>query len=262
MTEFRGSRQAVHETGFGAFAVTAVLPPAASARPRLGSCAKIFQRFGLSLLCAASALSAASAAAYPSMAPIARYGVGDRAAEVALARSAAPASISQSARILVLGKRGYETAVRGSNGFVCLVARSWDMGFDSPEFWNPKVRAPECFNAAGARSVLPRYLKITRWVLGGESIAQMRANASARARLQPEPGSVCYMMSKQGYLNDSVAGPWYAHVMFYGPDTKPAEWGANLPGSPLAADAAAYRPTTIFMVVVQKWSDGTRNRSW
>lgn len=215
---------------------------------------------GLLILWATSTLSGASAAVYPRMAPIAQYRLSDRAAEIALARSAAPASISGSAQILVLGKRGYEAAVKGSNGFVCLVVRSWDMSFDNPEFWNPKIRVPQCFNAAAARSVLPRYLERTRWVLAGESIAGMRARPEAQKRWVPEPGSVCYMMSKQGYLNDAAAGPWYAHVMFFSLG-KPADWGANLPGSPMVADAAAYKPVTIFMVIVQKWSDGTPNRS-
>jgi hypothetical protein len=215
---------------------------------------------GLVLLSVAPTSSWAGATAYPSMAPIARYDIADRAAEIALARSAAPASISGKAKILVLGNRGYETAVEGGNGFVCLVERSWDMGFDNAEFWNPKVRSPQCFNAAGARSVLPVYLERTRWVLAGESIARMRASAKSKKRLIPEPGSVCYMMSRQAYLNDSIAGPWYSHVMFFGL-AKPDDWGANLPGSPMAADAAAYAPVTIFMVVVQKWSDGTPNRS-
>lgn len=211
-------------------------------------------------LLAAATLSCASAAVYPTMAPIARYDIADRAAEIALARSAAPASISGGAQILVLGKHGYETAVKGSNGFVCLVERSWDMNFNNPEFWNPRVRSPQCLNAAGASSVLPEYLERTRWVLAGESIALMRARARAQKRRMPAPGSVCYMMSRQGYINDTAAGPWYSHVMFFGLG-KPADWGANMPDSPMAADAAAYKPVTIFMVVVQKWSDGTQNRS-
>ena len=224
--------------------------------------------FGLLILLAASTSSIASAATYPAMAPLAQYDTVSQAAEIALARSAAPASISNSARILVLGKHGYETAAKGGrgdkggNGFVCLVERSWDLNFNDPEFWNPKIRSPQCFNAAGARSILPRYLERTRWVLAGESIAEMRAHAaSGKQRLVPAPGSVCYMMSKQGYLNDSVAGPWHPHVMFFGLHAKPAAWGANLPGSPVMADDTSYSPTTIFMVVVQKWSDGTPNRS-
>lgn len=215
---------------------------------------------GLLLFLAVSQLPCAGAAVYPSMAPIARYDIADRAVEIALARSAAPASISGRAQILVLGKRGYETAVKGGNGFVCLVERSWDSNFDNPEFWNPRIRSPQCFNAAAASSVLPRYIERTRWVLAGESIARMKARAKTQKRLIPAAGSVCYMMSRQAYLNDTIAGPWHPHVMFFGL-AKPADWGANLPGSPLAADAAAYEPVTIFMVIVQKWSDGSPNRS-
>ncbi|HVA56997.1 MAG: hypothetical protein WBQ26_00860 [Gemmatimonadaceae bacterium] len=53
-----------------------------------------------------------------------------------------------SAEILVFGATGYETAVRGSNGFVCFVGRSWAQEFGAPEFWNPKIRTPQCWNAA------------------------------------------------------------------------------------------------------------------
>jgi hypothetical protein len=192
------------------------------------------RRRALFALLAASTLAHAGAAAYPSMAPIARYDIADRAAEIALARSAAPASISGGARILVLGQHGYETAVKGGNGFVCLVERSWDMNFNNPEFWNPKIRSPQCLNAAGASSVLPDYLEKTRWVLAGDSLARMRARARAEKHWVPAPGSLCYMMSKQAYINDAV-GNWYAHVMFFGL-AKPADWGANLPDSPMAAD--------------------------
>ena len=156
----------------------------------------ILWRLGLAVSCAAATMSAASAAVYPSMAPIARYQSADQAAEIAVARSAAPASISGSARILTLGKHGYETAVKGDNGFVCLVVRSWDLNFNSREFWNPKIRSPQCFNAAGANSILRHYLERTRWVLAGDSLATMRARGGT---YKAAPGSVCYMMSKQAY---------------------------------------------------------------
>lgn len=217
------------------------------------------KHLGTFVLCLATTL--AGAADYPRMAPIGQYETASRTEEIALARSAAPASLAAHARILVLGKHGYETAVTGENGFVCLVERSWDVGFDNPEFWNPKVRSPQCFNAAGARSVLPRYLERTRWVLAGYSVAKMRALVQrARAAgkdMKPESGSFCYMMSKKGYLNDAVAGPWYPHVMTFALGAKPAAWGAGLPDTPVAADDTTYKPVTIFMVIVPAWSDGT-----
>jgi len=58
---------------------------------------------------------------YPSMAALDQYLMADRDAEIALARSAAPDAISGDAKILVLGRHGYETAVEGKNGFVCVV---------------------------------------------------------------------------------------------------------------------------------------------
>src|SRR5882762_8022689 len=95
---------------------------------------------------------------YPSMAPLDQYLV-DRNAEIALARSAAPEAISRDAEILILGRHGYETAVKGKNGFVCIVGRSWTSAADA-DFWDPKVRVPMCVNAAAARSYLLRITKI------------------------------------------------------------------------------------------------------
>ena len=68
--------------------------------------------------------AAAQSDKYSKMAPVDQY-LMERNAEILLARSAAPDSISSDAKILVLGRQGYETAVRGKNGFVCMVERSW-----------------------------------------------------------------------------------------------------------------------------------------
>jgi hypothetical protein len=207
-----------------------------------------------------STLASAAPSLYPRMAPIDQYRIANRAQEITLARSAAPHSVSDHAQVLVLGEHGYETAVAGHNGFVCLVVRSWDQGFQDPEFWNPKIRSPECFNPPAVRSVLPRYLQRTKWVLAGESTAQMRARiraASAAGKLvDPAPGALCYMMSQDGYLGDRVAGPWYPHVMFFENTTAAALWGANLPGTLVAANSTSYRGITFFMVIVPRWSNG------
>src|SRR4030095_13825721 len=102
------------------------------------------------------------------MAPIEHY-LMDRNSEIALARSAAPESISRDAEVLVLGRHGYETAIKGNNGFVCIVQRSWTAEIDDPDFWNPKLRAPICFNAAAARSYLPLTIKKTELILAGRT---------------------------------------------------------------------------------------------
>ncbi|HEY6375157.1 MAG TPA: hypothetical protein VIX90_06490 [Edaphobacter sp.] len=196
---------------------------------------------------------------YPKTAPIEEY-LMDRTAETTLARSAAPESISRDATILVLGLQGYETAAKGTNGFVCLVVRMWAAGFDEPEFWNPKVRAPHCFNAAAARSVLPAYLKRTELVLAGltkeQVLEHMKAEVAKKVFVAPEVGSMCYMMSKQGYLNDKD-GHWHPHLMFFLPPTEAAKWGANVKGAAIYAATGNPELVTTFFVPVAKWSDGT-----
>lgn len=214
---------------------------------------------GLFVAAIGPAWADAGKAAYPAMAPATQY-MMDRAAEIALARSAAPASVSDKAEVLVLGADRYETAIKGTNGFVCYVGRSWEDDFDDANFWNPKQRAPECDNAAAARSVLAHYLERTQWVLSGVSRSEMikrtRAEIAVGQIAAPETGAVCFMMSKAGYLA-GAGGHWYPHVMFYLPRTDAAAWGANLPHSPTVASTSDLEPMTTFMVLVPKWSDGT-----
>jgi hypothetical protein len=194
----------------------------------------------------------------PSMAPVEQYRIASRSEEIALARSAAPASISSDAEVLVLGDRGYETAIKGKNGFVCLVERSWFASFGDPVFWNPRIRGPDCLNPAAVRTVLPVNLQRTQWALAGLSKAEMlaRTKTSAVAHQAPAPGSMGYMMSKQGHLSD-VDGQWHPHLMFFQSHTAMAAWGANLPGSPVMGAEGNPDETTIFFVPVGQWSDGT-----
>jgi hypothetical protein len=201
----------------------------------------------------------AQADPYPVMAPLQEY-LMPKDAEIALARSAAPASIADDASVMVLERQGYTTAVQGTNGFLCYVERSWANTTDKPEFWNPKVRSPNCFNAAAASSVAPIYLMKTRLVLAGKSKAEI-AQAIAAALDSGElpalaPGGMCYMMSKEQYLNDQ-GHSWRPHVMFYAAGDVAKSWGANLPGSPMIATSDSQARVTIFMIVVHHWSDGT-----
>jgi hypothetical protein len=198
---------------------------------------------------------------YSKMAPIDQYLMADRGAEVALARSAAPESISRDAEVQVLGRHGFEIAVRGKNGFVCIVGRGWTSAADA-DFWNPKVRVPMCVNSAAAHSYLLRLTKETEWGLMGLTRAQMNeaiVAALARKELPPmAPGAMCYMMGKQGYGGD-VAPHWPSHLMFFYSDTDPAIWGANLPGSPVIAVADPLEHLTQFVIPARRWSDGTED---
>ena len=199
---------------------------------------------------------------YANMAPVDQYLMADRAAEIDLARSAAPESISRDAEVLVLGRHGFETAVKGKNGFVCIVGRSWTSAADA-DFWDPKVRVPMCVNAAAARSYLLRITKIAELALAGHTLAQVTeaiADAIAKKELPPmESGAMCYMMGKQGFGGDS-APHWPAHLMFFYSDTDLAIWGANLPGSPVIGISDPVEHLTQFVIPVQQWSDGTEAR--
>ena len=198
---------------------------------------------------------------YPSMAPLDQYLMADRDAEIALARTAAPKSLSADATVVVLGRHGYETAVEGKNGFVCIVERAWMSPFAHPEFWNPKNRSPICYNPAAARSILPYTYKRTEFVLAGLTKSQildrMKVAVAGKQLPTPEPGAMSYMLSKEQYLNDAVVH-WYPHLMFHVPKTDGATWGANLDGSPVVMDPSETpEPQTIFFVPVGTWSDGT-----
>ena len=199
-------------------------------------------------------------APYPNMAPLDQYLIADEKAEIALARSAAPASIADHATVMVLGREGYTTAVQGTNGFLCYVERSWAKTTNDPEFWNPKMRAPNCFNDAAARSIAQIYLMKSRLVLAGQSkeqIAQAIAAALDEKKLPAlAPGAMCYMMSKQQYLSDRGMS-WHPHVMFYVSGDAAKSWGADAEDSPLIAANDPEERVTIFMLMVGHWSDGT-----
>lgn len=210
-----------------------------------------------------AAYAKTQAASYAEMAPLDRYLITDRNSEVALARTAAPAAISSDARILILGRHGYETAASGKNGFTCLVERSWMSPFDSSEFWNPKIRAPICFNPQATRTVLKYTFARTDMVLRGFSKDKMHAYIEATYQAGkmplPETGAMSYMMSKESYLSDDDEH-WRPHLMFHLPMISGASWGANMLGSPVlqnSDDRGTPGHVTVFLVPVAHWSDGT-----
>ncbi|MFY9845807.1 MAG: hypothetical protein WA718_04030 [Terriglobales bacterium] len=211
------------------------------------------------------ALAQDAKAPYPSMAPLDQYLIADRNAEIALARSAAPEAISRDADILVLGRHGYETAIKGKNGYVCVVERGWMGPFngeDAANFWNPKIRGPVCYNPLAARSILPLTYKRTEMILAGQSKVQIIDGIKTfiKQELPPlEPGAMSYMMSKDQYLTDNGRHNWIAHLMFYTPLMDGAVWGADLPHSPVMLNPQFNgdpEPIDVFMVPAGRWSDG------
>lgn len=219
--------------------------------------------FASTFLTAAILVSASGQAAkspYPAMAPLDLYMMPE-ATEIAWARSAAPASISSKADVMVLRGDGYATAVKGTSGWVCMVERAWANNTNAPDFWNPKLRAPHCFNPPAARSFLPIYLMKTKMVMAGErskeKIVQATEAAFKSGKLPAlERGSAAYMMSKQQYLGDRDQH-WHPHVMFFAQGDQSKTWGADLPDSPVIAANDPEEHVTILFVVADKWSDGT-----
>lgn len=222
-------------------------------------------------LAVTSAAVSNPAAPYPRMAPIDAY-LMERTQEIALARSAAPTSVSQNATVLVLTRTGYETAVTGTNGFVCMVGRGFSGAFDWPERWNPKIRAAECLNPPAARSVLPFARLRTAMVLTGrttpETIDRIKIALKTPDIPPLEPGAMSYMMSRSSYLTDEGERSM-PHLMFFVPVEDAADWGANAPDTPVIggnywfltprheAEIANLPSLSVFIVRVPTWSDGT-----
>lgn len=238
------------------------------ARPSLAALA--LPPLVIAMGCAVSS-AAAQTDTYPRMAAIGQYQM-EESAEIQLARSAAPNSISGDATILVLRRQGYETAVQGKNGFVCMVARSWLAAFDWPEFWNPKVRAADCMNPQAARSMVPIVLLRSKMVMAGRSKAEMLLAVKAAFENKQVPklesGAMDYMMSKTAYLTDEGEhnGP---HLMFLTAGMDAKDWGSGAAGSPLISapywffsskepsQMKGLPPILVFLIGVANWSDGT-----
>jgi hypothetical protein len=179
-----------------------------------------------------------------------------RDAEIALARTAAPASISDRATIKILTKSGYEVAREGDNGAVCMVMR----GFSAPTYtpsqfrdlvYDPHIHAPICFTAPAARSAMPYYELRTTLALGGmtpDQIAQALETAYVNGKLSKRDAvTFAYMWSAHQHLGSGI-NAWHPHMMVFAPYYENAVVGGSAFGSPLpqVSDDAG----TPFAVVV------------
>jgi len=195
----------------------------------------------------------------PAMAPLSQFMMPEKQ-EAAIARSAAPKSVSDNAQVMVLGPHGYTTVANGSNGFLCIVERSWARPTNDPGYWDPKMSGPVSYNAAAAKTFVPLDLMKTKLVLEGKSkaeIAKTIASALDKNELPAlGPDAMCYMLSKQQYFDDKQKN-WHPHSMFFAQGDAAKAWGANLPGSPILAAYDPQTRVTIFMVWSDHWSDGT-----
>lgn len=192
---------------------------------------------------------------------LAPYLMADRAAEIALARTAAPSNISDSATVIVLTKTGFVEAVRGTNGFTCMVQRSFFAGFSDPNFWFPANRSPVCINAPAVRTVLPEILKRGEWIMAGLSAQEVakreKQGYTSHAFPMPEPGAMAYMLSSEQILAPTKPH-WMPHLMFYFARANPAgRWGTgDANGTVIEAPGDADSPIVLLLVPVRRWSDG------
>jgi len=220
-------------------------------------------RWPLMLLLAAMALPFAAQAAdegLPTRGPIAPYLMSDSRTEIALARTGGPPSIAAKAEVLVLTPNGFETAVKGTNGWVCIVERSWATAFNDMEFWNPKERGPDCLNPPAARTEIPQQIQEAKWVVAGLSRQEMAEKTKAafldHSFRSPEPGAFGFMLSKEGHLNHAH-GPWLPHMMFFVAEDQIVNYGSSVDKSPVQSDDRGPYESAMIYVPVSAWSDGT-----
>jgi hypothetical protein len=191
------------------------------------------------LLIAIAATPAAAQGKYP---PLSEYLMPPEA-EIALARTAAPAVISDGATVKVLTASGFEVARQGDNGAVCLVMR----GFSAPTYtpaafraivYDPAIHAPICFAAPAARTVLPYYELRTKLAIAGrnpDQIAEAVQAAYAKGELPRRDGvTFAYMFSAHQHLGPGI-GAWHPHVMVFAPYADATTVGATPFGGTLPA---------------------------
>ena len=146
----------------------------------------------LALAVATPGVAQNRATPYEQMTRLDEYLMPDLRAEIALARSAAPAGISAKATILTLKPQGYEIAADGTNGFTCLVQRGWMSPFDSPQ--------PRCFEVRSRVHIAADETRTGGTVLAGSPVVLDTAH-----REVPEPETIFLVLV--GHWPDGTAAP-------------------------------------------------------
>jgi hypothetical protein len=211
----------------------------------------------LALLTSLNAIAVRGEGKYP---PIGEY-LMPRDAEIELARTAAPAGISDRATIKILTKSGYEVAHEGDNGVVCMVMR----GFSAPTYtpaqfrtlvYDPTVHAPICFTAPAARTAMPYYELRTKLAIAGKTpdqIAEIVQAAYIKGELpRRDTVTFAYMWSAHQHLGPGI-GAWRPHMMVFAPYSDNSMVGGNEFGSPLPqVTDDAGTPFSVIVVPVDE----------
>ena len=172
-----------------------------------------------------------------------------RAEEIKLARSAAPASVSDSASVWVFTDTGYVLAERGSTGNACYVSRSW-----------PTSIEPHCFDAEGAATMMPLHmhevLLLHRGMTPTDADREIGARIASGALRLPRKPSMSYMMSAgQQLISDegNPVGRWQPHVMIYYPWLESAQLGMRTPDPKAGVITGSGTATSSIMIVMPEF---------
>jgi len=186
-----------------------------------------------SLVLTAQVFAIASAAAQSTQGTSSQPAPMDRQKEIALALSACPSAVASKAAVYVLEKSGYVKVRESQNGFTAIVQHS-----------QPAAQEPQCMDAEGSRTFLPRYLKVAELRAQGKSPEEIKrfvADAFAKGIFQaPTRPGVDYMLSMENIVpldDKGTIGHFPPHVMFYGPYLTNADLGSdgNLAGPAFVA---------------------------
>jgi hypothetical protein len=146
----------------------------------------------------------------------------DRDKEIALALSSCPAAVAPKAAVYVLEKSGYVKVRDSQNGFTAMVQHAM-----------PTSSEPQCMDAEGARTLLPRLLKVAELRAQGknrEEIVRFLADGFAKGlfRAPTKPG-IDYMLSTENAVPDDKGNsiPFPPHLMFYAPYLTNADIGSD-----------------------------------
>src|SRR5262249_11431217 len=149
---------------------------------------------------------------------------------------------------------GFVEAVRGTNGFTCLVHRSFDGPLGDPGFWDPSIRAPFCLNPPAVSTVLPAMRKRDEWIMAGvraTDIAERTRRAYAsREFAMPAAGSMAFMLSPEQHLANTNPH-WMPHLMFYYDKSIPAAtWGMDAVTNTLIDGSAGDDVTPVLTLLI------------
>jgi len=172
--------------------------------------------------------------------------------EIALARSAAPKEVSAGAEIYVLTERGYDVAIRGTNGNACLVSRSW-----------PESLEPQCFDPEAVQTVLQTELRRGAMLQSGAPMETINREIEdglrkGTFRVPTRPAMTYMMSSAQVLYNDEGkrVGAWQPHLMIFYPNLTSEQLGLGSTPNPAAAIVVdPGQPLANIMIIVKKAID-------